>query len=165
MQANTNSTTPAAATPAVAKPASKPAAKRQPRKAAKPAKPAADERRNAERERCKANAAIVAPHYNGPSLATHRSVAPKLAEALARVREPIQRAKSATVRDDSALVLCLSHADDKRSFDPTLATSDLGTLSRLASLGFLTVAGQRVQLTETGFSRAKLLSKPKAAKA
>lgn len=146
-----------------AKPATKAARNAKPKAtakpAAKPAKPAANAQREADKARCAANAKIVQPHYDGPSLATHRTVPPKLAEALARVATPIQRAKSATVRDDSALVLCLSHSDDSGTFCPVASTADLGTLSRLASLGFLAVAGQRIKLTETGLSRAKLLAK------
>ena len=123
------------------------------------AKPSASDAANAMRERCLANRAIVAPHYNGASLATHRTVAPKLADALARVADPIQRAKSATARDDSALALAFKHSDKAGTFCPVAATADLGALSRLASLGLLTVAGERIAITPTGLSRAKLIAK------
>lgn len=132
-------------------------------KAAKPAKPSNVDLRAAERERCIANRATVAPHYNGASLVSHASRAPKLADALQRVANPVQRAKSATPRDESALALALSHADGNGTFCPVAATADLGALSRLASLGFLAVAGERIKLTETGLSTARLIAKRKAA--
>lgn len=136
---------------------------RKPR-AAKPAKPqSATDKRTADRERAAANVAITKPHYSGPSQASHRSGPPKLAEALRRIAHPIQHAKSATERDESALVLCLKHADGNGAFDPVQATSDLGTLSRLASLGFLTVAGNKAKLTKTGLDTARNVSKRKAA--
>lgn len=169
MPTNTNETPAAASTdelPAVAPVAASPEPKakrtRKPR-AAKPSKPQAPaDKATADKLRCTANAAIVQPHYNGPSLATHRSVPPKLAEALARIATPIQRAKSATPRDESAAVLCLKHADASGAFDPVQATSDLGTLSRLASLGYLTVSGNKAKLTKTGLDFARNRSKAKA---
>lgn len=165
--------TPAASTteaPAKAKPTranakAKAAAKQaKPKPAAKPAKPnKAEAARNAERDRCVANAAIVKPHYNGASLATHASRAPKLADALARIANPIQRAKNPTERDQSGLMLCFKHSDANGFFDPVAATADLGMLSRIASLGFIARDGQRAKLTADGLSRAKLLAKRKAA--
>lgn len=128
--------------------------------AVKPAaKPSASDNANANRERCLANRAIVVPHYNGASLATHRSAPPKLADALARVADPIQRAKSATPRDESALALAFKHSDAAGTFCPVAATADLGALSRLASLGHLAVSGQRIALTPSGLSLAKLIAK------
>ena len=138
--------------PAIAAAAVKPAAK-----------PSASAQRDASRERCLANAAIVKPHYNGASLVTHASVAPKLADALARVSSPIQRAKSATPRDESALALAFKHSDASNTFCPVAATADIGALSRLASLGHLAVSGQRIALTATGLSLAKRIAKRKAA--
>lgn len=123
------------------------------------AKPEAD----AERARAAANRATVAKHYNGPSLASHASRAPKLAEALARVANPVQRAKSASTRDESGLALALAHADDNGTFCPVAGTFDLGVLSRLASLGHIAVAGDRIKLTETGLSLARTVAKRKAA--
>lgn len=134
---------------AKASPAAKPA------KAVKPSKPIS----NADRERCLANRATIAKHYSGASSASHASRAPKLADALVRIANPIQRAKTATARDESALVLCLTHADAKGTFCPVAATADLGALSRLASLGFLTVAGQRAKLTDTGADLARNVAK------
>jgi hypothetical protein len=150
------------------KKATKPATAKQP-KAAKPATPVANvsntkaEQRSAERERALANRAIVAPHYSGASPVSHAARSPKLADALARVANPVQRAKSATTRDESALALALAHADSNGTFCPVAATADLGALSRLASLGFLTVAGERIALTETGLSLARTVAKRKAA--
>jgi hypothetical protein len=108
------------------------------------AKPTA---RDIERERAHANRATVAKHYNGASLASHATRAPKLSEALARVASPIQRAKSASARDESGLALAETLADDAGTFCPLAGTFDLGVLSRLASLGFLSVAGDRIQLS------------------
>jgi hypothetical protein len=156
---------PANATPEtiVATVKAKPAKRSRKPKAAKPAKPAnAAERSNADRERCIANRAIVAVHYNGPSLTSHASRAPKLADALARIATPIQRAKSATTRDESALLLCLKHSDKAGTFCPVAATADLGALSRLASLGFLTVAGNRAKLTKAGAERARNVQRKQA---
>lgn len=130
-------------------------------KAAKPSKPVANvsNERNETRERCVANRAIVAPHYNGASLASHASRAPKLADALERIANPIQRAKSATVRDASAAVLCAKHADANGFFCPVAATSDLGTLSRLASLGHIEIADGKARLTKSGRDLATLTAK------
>lgn len=158
----TTNEAPAVETPVapVAKPAK---AARKPR-VAKPAKPQAPaDKATAERERAQANQAITRVHYSGASQASHATRAPKLADALSRIANPIQRAKSATERDESAAVLCLKHADASGSFDPIAATSDLGTLSRLASLGFLTVNGNKAQLTKTGIALARNVSKRKAA--
>lgn len=144
--------------------APKPAKAKRTRRVAKPAKPQTPaDKRTADRERALANVAITRPHYAGPSQASHRSGPPKLSEALARIAKPIQHAKSATERDESALVLCLKHADGNGAFDPVAATSDLGTLSRLASLGFLVVAGNKAKLTKTGLETARNVSKRKAA--
>jgi hypothetical protein len=129
--------------------------------AAKPATPA--DKRDAERERALANRAHIARHYAGPSAASHGARAPKLAEALARVASPVQRAKSASERDESGLALALKHADKAGTFCPVSATFDLGVLSRLASLGHITVAGDRLALTKTGLSLARIVTKRAAA--
>jgi hypothetical protein len=119
----------------------------------------ASDKRNAERERAQANRAIVAPHYAGASPTSHASRAPKLAEALARVATPVQRAKSATTRDESALILASRHADKAGTFCPVEATADLGALSRLASLGLLAVAGNRIAITKAGADLAAIVAK------
>lgn len=131
---------------------------------ATPVQPTAAEisKRDADKARCEANKRIVQPHYDGPSLTTHRSVPPKLAEALSRVANPIQRAKSATPRDESALALAASHADADGTFCPVAATADLGALSRLASLGHLAVSGNRIALTKSGRDLAAIVAKRKA---
>jgi len=124
------------------------------------AKPAADAA-NATRERCTANRATASAHYNGPSLVAHASRAPKLADALARIATPVQRAKSATVRDESAILLLSKRADKDGTFCPVDCTADLGALSRLASLGHITVApcGKRAALTATGKALAGNVAK------
>lgn len=163
MQATNETKAVAVANVANAKPTKAAAKPRNVKAAAKPSKPASsDAARNAERERCAANAAIVRPHYSGPSLATHRSRAPRLADALQRIASPIQCAKSATVRDDSGLLLCFKHSGADGTFNPCDATADLGMLSRIASLGFISTDGKTAKLTASGLSRAKLLAKRKA---
>lgn len=113
-----------------------------------PEAPASDKSaRDIERERAAANRAATMRHYSGPSQASHASRAPKLSEALARVSAPIQRAKSASARDCSGLALAETLADDAGTFCPLAGTFDLGVLSRLASLGFLSVAGDRIKLS------------------
>jgi hypothetical protein len=120
------------------------------------AKPSASD---IERERATANRAATMRHYRGPSQASHAARAPKLAEALARVAAPIQRAKSASERDESALALALVHADKAHTFCPVAGTFDLGVLSRLASLGHIAVSGERIALTKTGLALARNVAK------
>lgn len=136
----------------------------KPKAEAKP-KPDADSDREAERKRAAANAAFTAKHYSGPSQASHAARAPKLAEAIERVRNPIQRAKSATVRDESGLRLAVKHANGSHDFDPCAATFDLGCLSRLASLGFLSVSpvAGRIRITKAGRDYAAAAARKAAA--
>lgn len=155
----TNETTPAIVAPVAVKPAPVKRAPKPAKPSAKPAPVAADSKRDADKLRALANRAIVAPHYNGPSLTSHSSTPPKLADALARVANPVQRAKTATQRDDSALALAYKHSDKAGTFCPVAATADLGALSRLASLGYLTVRGNRIALTKTGAERARNVSR------
>lgn len=119
----------------------------------------AQSNRDAEAERAAANRATTQRHYAGPSQASHATRAPKLTEALARVAVPIQRAKSASARDESALALALKHSDEANTFCPVAGTFDLGVLSRLASLGMLAVAGDRIKLTDTGLALARNVAK------
>lgn len=143
---------PATPAPAKAKRTRKP-------KAAKPSKPA-EPKANADRERCLANRAIVAPHYSGASPTSHATRPPKLTDALQRIATPVQRAKSATTRDESALALCLAHADKSGTFCPVAATADLGALSRLASLGLIATSGTaRARLTKAGRDLANIVAK------
>jgi hypothetical protein len=118
------------------------------------------------RERCTANRATVAPHYAGASPVSHAIRAPKLADAIARIRKPVQRAKSATARDESLLALLAKRADANGTFCPVDCTADLGALSRLASLGFIGVApgNKRGKLTDAGRDLAANVAK-RAAKA
>jgi hypothetical protein len=145
-----------------AKPAAAKAAKPVAAKPAIVATPAKADATNETRERCIANRQHVQPYYGGASPVSHASRAPKLAEALARVATPVQRAKSATERDCSALVLAAKHCDGNDTFCPVAATADLGALSRLASLSLLTVDGNRVKLTKAGRDLANLTLKAKA---
>lgn len=158
---STDATTTTTVAP-VAPAAAKPAKRARKAKAAKPAKPAATgaDKQSANRDRCLANAAIVKPHYSGPSLATHRSAPPQLAAALQRIASPVQCAKSATPRDESGIALCARHADKAGTFCPVAATADLGVLSRLASLGLIAVSGdKRARLTKAGRDLAAIVAK------
>jgi hypothetical protein len=101
-------------------------------------------------ERAAANRAFTAKHYAGPSQASHAKRAPKLADALARVANPVQRAKACSTRDESGLLLADSLADANGTFCPLAGTFDLGVLSRLASLSYLTVAGERIAISKAG---------------
>jgi hypothetical protein len=136
--------------PATAKRASKPAAK--------PSQPSQHE---ADKARCAANRETVKPHYNGPSLTSHATRPPKLADAIARIAKPVQRAKSATTRDESALALLAKRADASGTFCPVDCTADLGALSRLASLGLIAVApgNKRGKLTDAGRDLAANVAK------
>lgn len=143
-----------------------PQAKRERAKRAKPdpkPDPATERERN--RERAKANAAFTARHYAGPSQASHRSGPPKLSEAIERVRNPIQRAKSATPRDESGLMLAAKLANGNGDFDPCAGTFDLGALSRLASLNLLSVSpvAGRIRITKAGRELAANLARKAAA--
>lgn len=100
--------------------------------------------------RAAANRAFTARHYSGPSQASHARRAPKLAEALARVASPVQRAKACSTRDESGLLLADSLADANGTFCPLAGTFDLGVLSRLASLGYLSVSGERIAISKAG---------------
>lgn len=100
--------------------------------------------------RAAANRATTARHYSGPSQASHSRREPKLADALARVADPIQRAKACSTRDESGLLLAVKHSDKAGTFCPLAGTFDLGVLSRLASLGFLSVAGDRIAISKAG---------------
>ena len=117
--------------------------------------------RDAERERAQANRAFTFKHYNGASAASHAGRAPKLNDAIERVRNPIQRAKSASTRDESGILLAAKHANASGVFCPLAATFDLGVLSRLASLKLITVAasGDKLQLTKAGRDLATNLAK------
>jgi hypothetical protein len=95
-------------------------------------------------ERSKAMQAFTRRFYAGASSAAHSKLPPKLADALARVASPVQRAKSLSERDTAALALAACLADASGAFCPTLGAFDLGILSRLASLGLLSVTGERI---------------------
>lgn len=113
-------------------------------------------------QRAAANRAFTAQHYNGPSQASHARREPKLADALARVASPVQRAKACSTRDESGLMLAASIADKAGTFCPLAGTFDLGVLSRLASLGFLTVAGDRIAISKAGRDLAANLKRKAA---
>lgn len=104
--------------------------------------------------------------YAGQSLSVHRSdKQPAAAAYLERVAKPVQLAKSATSRDDSALLSYYDHlttyfgGDYLSGFNPDRFGADLGALSRAASLNrvTLTADGLHVQLTPLGISQARNL--------
>jgi len=106
----------------------------------------------------------VASFYNGPSLTVHASRHPKLSDCVERIAKPIQRADNPSVRDESLLLAIGAHADKSGAFDPSTFGCDLGVISRLASLGFLTVNSANMPaLTKAGTERAASV-KSRAAK-
>jgi hypothetical protein len=130
-----------------------------------PEAPAADAKQSeadATAARAAANRAFTASHYAGPSQASHAKRAPKLSEALARVANPVQRAKACSTRDESGLLLATSLADGNGTFCPLAGTFDLGVLSRLASLGYLSVAGDRIAISKAGTDLAANLRRKAA---
>lgn len=141
--------------------AGKPAAAAAPA-VAKPATPAAD---NARAERAAATAATFAKArklYSGNSAPVHSKRTPKLSDCIARIKSPIQTTDSATVRDTALLRLIADSIGGKPgAFDPTspALACDLGVISRLASLSFLAVAGDKPVLTERGAAYAKAAAK------
>jgi hypothetical protein len=106
------------------------------------------------------------PLYDGQSLSVHRSDKIPAGQAyLERVAAPVQKAKSATSRDDSALLTYYDHlatyfgGDYTSGFNPDRFGADLGALSRNASLNrvALTDDKQHVRLTALGISQARNL--------
>ena len=130
------------------------------------AKPATPDAKAEFLERKSAATLSAIPLYNGPSLSVHRSdKQPAAAAYLERVASPVQKAKSATVRDDSALLTYYDHLTTYHAgnyldgFNPDRFGADLGALSRNASLYRvqLTDCGQHVQLTPLGLTQARNL--------
>lgn len=138
------------------------AAKPAPAETAPVAKPSEPSAAEINRERAIANRAYVAPLYSGASPVAHSSRPPLLADALARVVTPIQRAKRETERDASFLMLASKHCDASGTFSPVDATADLGAISRCASLGYFAVSGERIALTDSGNARVAALRKIEA---
>lgn len=105
-------------------------------------------------ERISGARAVAAVLYNGPSLAIHGANRnPKLQACIDRVAAPIQRAASATVRDLSALAAAKAHLiGETDTFEPNTYGADLGTLSRIASLGLIATDGTAIFVTALGKS-------------
>lgn len=119
------------------------------------AKQAATAKRN---ETFSAARAFASTLYAGASTAVHASNRTKpLALYLAHVAKPVQKAASETDRDASALAVAFKHCDKANTFNPTEYGADLGAISRLSSLGFLAVAGERIGLTTAGLTRARAI--------
>ena len=106
------------------------------------------------------------PLYDGQSLSVHRSDKIPAGQAyLDRVASPVQKAKSATSRDDSALLTYYDHlttyhnGDYLSGFNPDRFGADLGALSRNASLNRVTLSDdkQHIVLTPLGISLARTL--------
>ena len=103
----------------------------------------------------------------GPTAVGKSDVGLRLARALetdlltADSRQPVQRAANgASPRDESLLSLIASRSDAKTgAFDPVAIVADLGVISRLASLGYITMRGDACTLTDTGAERARLVAK------
>jgi hypothetical protein len=117
-------------------------------------------------ERKAAATLSVLPLYDGESLAVHRSDKIPASQAyLDRVASPVQKAKSATARDDSALLSYYDHlttyraGDYSAGFNPDSFGADLGALSRNASLHRVALSDdkQHIVLTPLGISQARNL--------
>lgn len=129
---------------------------------AKPVTPAKPDERAARQALTDAARAAVAKHYNGASLTAHSHRVPKLADCIARISNPVQRATSASVRDESLLLLIADSVNGKPvAFEPAspAIAADLGVLSRLASLGMLAITDGKPTLTQRGADYAKAARK------
>lgn len=138
------------------------ASKKAGKAVAKPAVPANAAARS-ERQALTDTARVTARKlYSGSSLVVHAHRAPKLADCIARIKNPVMPANSATVRDQSLLLLIAGTTGFKAgSFDPTAPglNCDLGVISRLASLSFLSAPGDKPTLTERGAEYARAARK------
>ena len=103
----------------------------------------------------------VAKLYNGASLSVHSRKPCTAAAYASHITKPVQRAANgASPRDESLLSLIASRSDAKTgAFDPVAIVADLGVISRLASLGYITMRGDACTLTDTGAERARLVAK------
>lgn len=90
---------------------------------------------------------LSATVYNGPSLTVRRGKSKPIAYYLARVSSPVQPASSESERDQSLLRVAYENRDSENTFCPIVCNSDVGALSRCASLGYLAVRGNRILLT------------------
>lgn len=141
--------------PATVKPAANVAAKPV---AAAIAKPSRSEIADA----CRA---YVSRFYAGASLTAHHKKPCALSVYTARIAKPVQICANGVTsqRDHSLLALIASKADAKTgAFDPVAILADAGVISRLASVGYLTMRGDTCTLTDTGAERARIVAKQAA---
>jgi hypothetical protein len=143
-----------AAKPATAKPAANVSGK----PAAKPV--AADKPdRQAVINECRE---AVAKHYNEASLSVHSKRPCAAAVYIERIAKPVQKCGPAgtSTRDESLLALIASKADKAGTFDPVAIAADAGVISRLASVGFISLnSDKQPVITTTGSERARLAAK------
>lgn len=94
---------------------------------------------------------LARSRYAGPSGAVHASnKARRIADYVARVKNPIQQAASPSERDLSLLKVIKQQADASGKFDPTTFVADAGVVSRLASLGLIECREDTLYLSEKG---------------
>lgn len=148
----------------IKKPARKIAANAgKPAAAAKPVKPALHNLSKAD-ARVAADTAIAAFYaagrklYSGPSNVIHTRKPGKLDAYIARVKQPVQSADVASPRDE-ALLAIIHRNNVNGTFDPCAIAADLGVISRLASLGYVTMRGDKLALSTTGAERAAIVAK------
>lgn len=111
--------------------------------------------------------AFVSNLYSGASMPVHTSRTPKLADCIARIQQPRHVAGAGGASDrDHALLLRLASVADAGSlaFDPSSpnVAADIGVLSRLASVGYITTDGTECTITKAGAERVSFLTNRKA---
>jgi hypothetical protein len=105
---------------------------------------------------------FVSRFYNQASLSVHTRKPCTAATYAAHIAKPVQKCGPAgtSARDESLLCLIASKADAKTgAFDPVAILADAGVISRLASVGYLTMRGDACTLTDTGAERARVAAK------
>lgn len=106
--------------------------------------------------------ASVAALYNGPSLAVRsnpkRVAASVYADLFAAPKHRTTLAKL-SIRDESALFLCLKRGDKRGGFDPVNLNLDSGIFSRLASVGFIVRDGDGFALSADALAHARKAAK------
>lgn len=137
------------------------------------AAPAAPDAKAAFLERKAAATSSVLPLYAGASLAVHRSDRqPADSKYIERVANPVQKIgpNGPTARDNSFILAVYDYlatyfgGDYSVGFNPANFGADLGTTSRAASVGYLSLneAGTDIVLTPAGITRGANLAAKRA---
>jgi hypothetical protein len=151
----------------ITKPATRNVAKAAKASAAKPVKPATPANAEAPAaSRFDAHRTTAKAFYSGDSLTVHSRKPGKAAAYLDRIRNNTHSTSVATARDESLLAV-IHRNNNAGAFDPVALGADLGVISRLASLGYITVRGTGENatpaLTNTGAERARIVANRKTA--